>query len=121
MPRDYADSQAHNAIPDEFLWCIITRRHHFPPPAHEQKVRLTFGDGSAETLDVFESVSTCGLCSTSRTLWRDQAEEKFLHATYDYPDGYLAPEGAQWDRVQCRRVWRARHPVTGRARVVKRG
>jgi len=109
--KPYADSAAHNAIPDDFLWCLVTRRHLIGPPPREIKVRVAHYGG---TLDVFESTAPCGLCGTVRTMWRDQRDESLVSATYVYPDGYQPPEGTVWDREYLRAVWRERHPVKGR-------
>lgn len=120
MPTPYADSAAHNAIPEEFLWCIMTLRHHFPPPGREEKVRIPYEDGSGGSLDVFESITECALCGTVRTLWRDQQDESYVQGVYAYPEGYRPPPGTVWDRAYLRQVYRRRHPVKGKTRVVTR-
>lgn len=118
---DFADAQAHNSIPDEFLQCLMTRRHSFPLRAGvETKVRIQFGDDKRDVLDLFESVGDCTQCGTTRILWRDQLTNRFVSAEYKRPDGYDAPPGRKWDRDLLWSVYRDRHPVQGRTRVVKR-
>lgn len=120
MSKVYADAAAHNSIPDDFLWCLLTRRHTFPRPRDEVKVRIRYGNGAADVLEVFESVADCGLCGTNRIYWRDQITNGYVHAEYKRPDGYDPPPGRVWDRSLLWEVFRERHPVKGRVRVVDR-
>jgi hypothetical protein len=119
--KQYADATAHNSIPDEYLPCLMTRRHTFPMKRqHEQKVRIQYGDGKADVLELFESVGTCEQCGCERTLWRDQLTNRFVGAEYKRPDGYEPPPGQLWDREQLWEIYRKRNPIKGRPRVIDR-
>jgi hypothetical protein len=121
MTLPYADAQAHNAIPDEFLECLLTRRHSFPMKAQRaQHVRIAFGPGKGDVLELTEYVGTCTLCTAERTLNRDRYANTFVDADYVYPDGYLPPAGTRWDRELLWDLYHRRHPIKGRVRVVNR-
>lgn len=114
-PRD----PIYKAIPEEYVECLLSRRHVFPP-LHQQRrqhVVLRYGDGPADQLDMTEHYGTCTRCGTERTLTRDRYTHRYLQATYAYPDGYLPPPGVRWDRDALWTEHEARHPVTGKAEV----
>jgi hypothetical protein len=121
MPRDFADALAHQSIPDEFLECILTRRHDFPLSGQKrQHVRLQFGPGKADVLELTEYAGTCGKCGCERIMWRDRYTNRYLQSEYKRPDGYDPPPGLLWDRDALWSEYNRRHPVKGRVRVEKR-
>lgn len=121
MPRDYADAAAHQAIPEEFLECLLTRRHAFPMgQAKRQRVRIQYGPGRDQSLDMIEYTGTCERCGCERVMLRDRHANKFVHATYNRPDGYEPPSGLLWDRDALWAEYERRHPVKGRVRVIER-
>jgi 5-methylcytosine-specific restriction endonuclease McrA len=113
---------AYTNVPDEYLGCLISRRHAIPwAKQQRQKVRLQYGNNKRDTLDLIEYRGTCTECGTERVMLRTAGkEDEFVAAEYHYPDGYLAPKGEPWDREELRAVWFKRHPVTGRVLVIQR-
>lgn len=115
------DPAAYAALADEFLECIMTRRHAFPPRAqqHPQHVRMQY-DRKTATLELTEFYGACLLCGTTRTLYRDRYDGSFMWAEYVYPDGYIAPAGSRWDPQTIRAEYDRRNPVKGRVKIVHR-
>lgn len=116
-----ADPAAYRAIKDDYLECIMTRRHAFPPRAqqHPRHVRITF-DSRTATLELTEYYGTCMPCGTTRTLFRDRYDGSFMWAEYVYPDGYLAPAGTRWDPALIREEYNRRNPIRGKVKVMSR-
>lgn len=115
------DAGAYKAIADEYLECIMTRRHAFPPrrQQHPQHVRIQY-DHQTAALELTEFRGTCTLCETVRVLFRDRYSGAFMWAEYTYPDGYLAPVGTKWDPAIIREEYDRRFPVKGRVKIVTR-
>lgn len=87
------------------------------PPTREQQrqyVVIRYGKSRADTLDITEHRGTCRKCGTVRVLWRDRYDHRFLQATYDYPEGYLATPGTVWDREALWNEYDARYPIGGK-------
>jgi hypothetical protein len=113
------DPKAYAAIPDRFFDCLLQRRHDFPVARQTRKfVRWDYG--GRDTLDMIEWYGTCERCGTTRKMWRERSTREFLGGSYDYPDGYEAPPGTKWDPDLLWAEFYSRHPVKGRAEVVKR-
>ncbi len=115
------DPAAYAAIPDEFLECIMTRRHSWPPrkQLHPQKVRIHF-ERTGYSLDLVEYYGDCVLCKCTRKLYREGPSGAFMWAEYVYPDGYLAPAGTRWDPELIRTEYNRRNPVRGRVKEINR-
>jgi len=105
----------YQALPEEFLECLMSRRHAFPPLRNQrrQHVVIRWGKRPDEAIDTTEFIGTCALCGTERTLVRDRYTHTFLRATYDYPEGYKPPPGVRWDRGAVFGEYDRRFPVTG--------
>lgn len=115
------DAAAYKAIPDEYLECLMTRRHLWPPRTqqHPQHVRLQY-DKRTAVLELTEYYGTCALCGVTRTLFRDRYSGDWMWAEYVYPDGYLAPAGSRWDPAVIREEYHRRFPVKGKIKVIHR-
>lgn len=117
--RDVATPAEHAAIPDEYLQCLITRRHSFPWRLQRQQ-HVTFGHG-ADAVQTTEFYGSCEECGATRTMYRERYSPRaFLWADYVYPDGYRPPAGKAWDRDQLWELHQQRHPIPKRARVIDR-
>lgn len=103
----------YKALPEEFLECLLSRRHTFPNPRDQQRqyVRVQYGPTRGDTLDITEYRATCKLCGTVRVLSRDRYTHHFLQAAYDYPEGYRAPAGVTWDRDGLWGEYETRYPI----------
>jgi hypothetical protein len=115
------DPAAYRAIPDEFLECLMTRRHHWPARAqqHPQHVRMQ-ADRLTVPLELTEYYASCSLCTTTRTLFRHRYDRSWAWAEYDYPDGYLAPPGTRWDPELIAERYDEVFPVKGETKVLTR-
>lgn len=115
------DPAAYAKLADEFLECIMTRRHAWPPrrQQHPQHCRITF-ERTGASLELTEFYGDCQLCKTTRRLYRDRYDGSFMWAEYDYPDGYLAPSGMRWDPELIRAEYASRFPVKGRVKLISR-
>ncbi len=123
MSKPFADSAAHNKIPDSAVPCILARRHLGFPVLHEQSrqlVRIRYGDGRNDYTDFIEYIGTCKQCGTVRTMWRDRYSNRFVSATYEPGEGYAPPDGYVWDRDMLYEVHSKRHPVTGKPTIIDR-
>lgn len=116
-----AGSGSVGSIPDEYLECIRMRRHVIVRSReHKQRVRIRYDTTRhGEVIDAIEYDGVCELCETRRVQLRtDDHLDEFLSAEYHYPDGYLAPSGAPYDRAEVIAEYRRRNPVGG-SRVVR--
>ena len=115
------DKKAYAELPDEFLECIMTRRHAWPSRRlqHPQHVRMQYDSRNA-VLELTEFRGTCELCGTVRLRYQDRYAGSFMWAEYTYPDGYLAPPGSRWDPELIREEYEHRFPVKGKLRIVTR-
>jgi len=115
------DPAAYQGIADDFLECIMKRRHHWPSltQQHPQHVRMQFDRGTPP-LELTEFYASCSLCGTTRTLYNGRYDGLFMWAEYKYPDGYLAPAGTKWDPSLIREEYFRRFPVKGKVKVINR-
>lgn len=119
MPRDYADALAHQSIPEEFLECLLTRRHSFPMgQAKRQYVRVQFGPRKTDVLDQVEYAGTCERCGTQRLIRRERHGNAYLWSEYTRPEGYDPPAGLLWDRDALWAEYYRRHPIKGKVRLI---
>ncbi len=108
----------YRAIPDEFLACLVARRHTVPPSKCKvQRVKLQY-DGGASVL-VVETIGECVECGTIRTQVKFASSgREHSQPTYEYPEGYRCPPGDPWEYAK---LWaeHERRNTTGRALVRK--
>lgn len=109
LPRD----PVYKALPEEFLECLLSRRHTFPDTRDQQRqfVRIQYGPSRSDVLDITEYRATCVKCGVTRVLSRDRYSHHYLSAVYDHPEGYLAPPGVKWDRDVLWGEYETRYPI----------
>lgn len=121
MSKPFADSAAHNKIPDGAALCILARRHLGFPALHDQArqlVRIRFGSRRNDYTDFIDYTATCDYCETVRTMRRDRYSNHFVWATYVPGEGYAPPDGYVWDREHLYEIYSKRHPVEGEPIVI---
>lgn len=119
MTKRASRDPLYKAIPEEFLDCLMSRRHEWPLLRNQrrQNVIIRWGTGKADVLDTTEYYATCSRCGTERTLVQDRYTRRFLGASYVHPEGYRPPPGHKWDRGALWSEYDARFPVRGKAEV----
>ncbi len=108
----------YRALPDEFLSCLVARRHAIPlSQSKRQKVRLSY-DGGASVL-VVETIGACIECGTIRRQVKYATSgREHTQPTYEYPEGYRCAPGDPWEYGKLWAEFERRHK-TGRPLVRK--